>query len=217
MCKHLRSSGIDSEESILSGWKSIPGILKSFANTGSGLVKFPVLSSVYMFWGVIVTTCFRTSCFSVLFFSFVTEPKSRVPKRTRDWYRLRRIYTSHFRGWQNCVETWLYSVHWYRYTRTIHPLCHTSRRFIVIPNTTEYREWQRPFSGVHSITMEKLAQAGDGSVHAHPHFHYICHHIQSCVYAPAKRADTLLSLISTLFLYVLCAQHSPLPSTGVAT
>jgi hypothetical protein len=38
--------------------------------------------------------------------------------------------------------------------------------------------------------MEKLAQAGDGSVHAHPHFHYICHHIQNCVYAPAERIDT---------------------------
>ncbi len=28
--------------------------------------------------------------------------------------------------------------------------------------TTEYTEWQRPLSGVHSIMMEKFAQAGEG-------------------------------------------------------
>jgi hypothetical protein len=27
--------------------------------------------------------------------------------------------------------------------------------------TTEYTEWQRPLSGIHSIMMEKLAQAGE--------------------------------------------------------
>ncbi len=46
--------------------------------------------------------------------------------------------------------------------------------------TTEYTEWQWPLSGVHSIMMEKLAQAGEcGWVHATP-FQYIYHHIQSC-------------------------------------
>jgi hypothetical protein len=29
-------------------------------------------------------------------------------------------------------------------------------------HATEYAEWQWPFSGVHSIVMEKLAQAGKG-------------------------------------------------------
>jgi hypothetical protein len=27
---------------------------------------------------------------------------------------------------------------------------------------TEYTEWQRPLSGVHSFIMEKLAQSGEG-------------------------------------------------------
>ncbi len=45
---------------------------------------------------------------------------------------------------------------------------------------TEYPEWQRPLSGVHSIMMEKLAQAGeDRGVHAHPLSLYH-HHVQSC-------------------------------------
>jgi hypothetical protein len=33
--------------------------------------------------------------------------------------------------------------------------------------TTEHTELQRPFSGVHSIMMEKLAQAGEGVGLAH--------------------------------------------------
>jgi hypothetical protein len=31
---------------------------------------------------------------------------------------------------------------------------------LAISNTTEYSERQRPLSGLHSIVMEKLAQAG---------------------------------------------------------
>jgi hypothetical protein len=33
-----------------------------------------------------------------------------------------------------------------------------------ILHTTEYTEWQRPRSGVHSIMKEKVAQAGEGGV-----------------------------------------------------
>jgi hypothetical protein len=42
---------------------------------------------------------------------------------------------------------------------------------------TEYTEWQWPLSGVHSIMMEKLAQAGKGAGgHAHPLLLYLPSH-----------------------------------------
>jgi hypothetical protein len=44
---------------------------------------------------------------------------------------------------------------------------------------TEYTERQRPLSGVHSIMIEKLAQAGDGGG-CTPTPSYIYHHVQSC-------------------------------------
>jgi hypothetical protein len=44
----------------------------------------------------------------------------------------------------------------------------------------EYTAWQRPFSGVHSIMMEKLAQAVEGGGARPPPFHYIYNHVQSC-------------------------------------
>jgi hypothetical protein len=44
--------------------------------------------------------------------------------------------------------------------------------------TTEYTEWQRTLSGVHSIMMEKLAQAGEGGGCTSFPFHYIYHHVQ---------------------------------------
>ncbi len=47
--------------------------------------------------------------------------------------------------------------------------------------TTEYTEWQLSLSGVHSIMMEKLAQAGAGGGGCTPTpLHYIYHHVQSC-------------------------------------
>jgi hypothetical protein len=49
------------------------------------------------------------------------------------------------------------------------------------PQTIEYTERQRPLSGVHSIMMEKLAQAGEGGGCTPFPFHYIYHHVQlSC-------------------------------------
>jgi hypothetical protein len=37
ICKRLRRPGIDSEASIPLGWESIPGLLKRFKNTCSGM------------------------------------------------------------------------------------------------------------------------------------------------------------------------------------
>jgi hypothetical protein len=43
-----------------------------------------------------------------------------------------------------------------------------------IDPTTEYAEWQRPLSGVHSIMMEKLVQAGEGGEGTRPpHLKYL--------------------------------------------
>ncbi len=66
-------------------------------------------------------------------------------------------------------------------------------RFVFCLHHRVHTEWQRPLSGVHSIMMEKLAQAseGGGGLHAHP-LHYSYSYVQSCnVHAPAEWADTL--------------------------
>jgi hypothetical protein len=47
-------------------------------------------------------------------------------------------------------------------------------------HTTEYTDWKLPLSGVHSIMMEKSAQAGEGAGCTPTTFHYIYHHVQSC-------------------------------------
>jgi hypothetical protein len=53
---------------------------------------------------------------------------------------------------------------------------------------TEHTEWQRPFSGVHSIMMEKLAQAGEGGGARPPPFTIPVYHdtitYKVVVYAP---------------------------------
>jgi hypothetical protein len=43
-----------------------------------------------------------------------------------------------------------------------------------------HTERQRPLSGVHSITIEKFAQAGEGGGCTPTTFHYSYHHVQSC-------------------------------------
>jgi hypothetical protein len=43
-----------------------------------------------------------------------------------------------------------------------------------------HTEWQRPLSGIHSIMMEKLAQAGGSGGCTSTPFHYSYHHVQSC-------------------------------------
>ncbi len=60
---------------------------------------------------------------------------------------------------------------------------------------TEYTEWQRQLSGVHPITMEKLAQASARP----PPFTIPTIMYKVVVYAGAERADTLpLHFYSTL-------------------
>jgi hypothetical protein len=50
--------------------------------------------------------------------------------------------------------------------------CHVGHRV--------HTDWRRSLSGVHSIMMEKLAQAGEGGGCTPNPFHYIFHHVQSC-------------------------------------
>ncbi len=71
-------------------------------------------------------------------------------------------------------------------------------------NSTEYTEWQRPLSGVHSIMMEKNFQAGGGGARPPP-FTVSTITYKVGMYAPAERADTLPP-VSTLPLYVLCGK-----------
>ncbi len=55
---------------------------------------------------------------------------------------------------------------------------------------TEHTEWQRPFSGVHSIMMEKLAHDGEGGgCTPTPIFTISNTTFKVVVYAPAERAE----------------------------
>ncbi len=65
---------------------------------------------------------------------------------------------------------------------------------------TEYTEWQRPLSGVHSIMTKKSAQAGEGGGCTPTTVHYTYHHVQS--FGVRWRADTL-PLFLLYPLYVL--------------
>jgi hypothetical protein len=69
--------------------------------------------------------------------------------------------------------------------------------------STEYIEWQWPLSGVHSIKMEKLAQAGEvWGVHTPPPpFTISTYHHWLVVYAPAERADTLPLFLLYPYMY----------------
>jgi hypothetical protein len=60
-------------------------------------------------------------------------------------------------------------------------------------------------AGVHSIMMEKSAQAGEGVVHAHPlSLHVITIKYKVAVYEPADRADTgYYTSISSLPLFCM--------------
>jgi hypothetical protein len=69
--------------------------------------------------------------------------------------------------------------------------------------TTEYTEWQCPISGVHSIMMEKLAQAGNGGRSTPTPFHYIYHHVKSGGVRSSSEGR-YAPHISILSLYVLC-------------
>jgi hypothetical protein len=76
---------------------------------------------------------------------------------------------------------------------------------------TEYTEWQRVLSYVHSIMMEKFAQAGGGGGCMPSPFHYIYHHVQKVVvYALAERVDTL-----PLFLLYTCTYFVDIPIESI--
>jgi hypothetical protein len=65
-------------------------------------------------------------------------------------------------------------------------------------------EWQWPLSGVHSITMEKSAQPGEGGGARQPPFTISTgHHGQSCG-VRSSWEGRYTPLISTLHLHVLC-------------
>ncbi len=68
-----------------------------------------------------------------------------------------------------------------------------------VPHT----EWQRPLSGVQSIMMEKLAQAGKGGgLHACPSpFTISTITYKVAVYAPAEMADTLPLFLLYPYMY----------------
>jgi hypothetical protein len=67
---------------------------------------------------------------------------------------------------------------------------------------TEYTEWQRQLSGVHSIVMEKLAQAAKGGGCTPTPFHFInTITYKVVVYAPAERAVTLPLFLLFPYMY----------------
>ncbi len=65
-----------------------------------------------------------------------------------------------------------------------------------------HTEWQLTLSGVHSIMMEKLAQAGKGGG-SRPHpFTIVTITYKVAVYAPAEWADALT--LFHLYQYIVC-------------
>ncbi len=74
--------------------------------------------------------------------------------------------------------------------------------------STEYTEWQRPLSGLHSIMMDKMVQAGEngGARHARPPpFTISTTKYKVVVCAPAEGADSPPPpFLLYPSLYVLC-------------
>ncbi len=56
-------------------------------------------------------------------------------------------------------------------------ICANPRSWLSGSQSTVHTEWQWPLSGVHSIMLEKLAQAGEGGGCTPTPFHYIYHHV----------------------------------------
>jgi hypothetical protein len=63
-------------------------------------------------------------------------------------------------------------------------------RILVVGNRV-HTEWQPPLSGIHSIMMGKLAQAGEGGGARSPTFTIVTITYKVAVHAPAQRAETL--------------------------
>jgi hypothetical protein len=71
--------------------------------------------------------------------------------------------------------------HFTAHTRTLHVTQVFKGTFV---NATEYTERQRPLSGVHSITMEKLAQTGEGggcTVYFGDHGNSLDFYVKTCL------------------------------------
>ncbi len=64
---------------------------------------------------------------------------------------------------------------------------------------TGYTERQRPFSGVYSITMEKLAQSVEGGGCTTTPFPYIHHHVQSCSERSSREGRYTVHFLSKLW------------------
>ncbi len=78
------------------------------------------------------------------------------------------------------------------------------------PSHRVHTEWQPTPSGVHSIVMEKLAQASEGGGCTYTSFHYSYHYVQSCSLRSSweGRYAHYPLFISTNILYVLCGPSS---------
>ncbi len=76
-----------------------------------------------------------------------------------------------------------------------------------------HTKWQGPLSGVHSITMEKLAQPGEGGGSTPNPFYYIYHHVHSCG-VRSSWEDIYTTPISTLSL---CSSSYSTQHSGTAT
>ncbi len=94
----------------------------------------------------------------------------------------------------------------------VHPRIHTQDTggFAQTPHHRVQTEWQRPPPGVHSIMMEKLAQAGEGGECTPTPCKFIYNHIQSCsvhcTCTPAERTDTLT--LFHLYPYMYSMRHT---------
>ncbi len=82
------------------------------------------------------------------------------------------------------------------------PLSKNTLNDLSVPHT----ESQPTLSGVHTVMMEKLAQAGEGGGCTPIPFHYIYHHIQSCSVS-SSWVGRYTHPISSLQIYVLCGPY----------
>jgi hypothetical protein len=67
-----------------------------------------------------------------------------------------------------------------------------------------HTEWQPPLFGIHSLMMEKLAQAGEGGSARPPPYTIVTITYKVSVCAPAEWAETLTLSVSSLPISLLC-------------
>ena len=68
-----------------------------------------------------------------------------------------------------------------------------------------HTEWQRPLSGIHSIMMEKLAQACEGGGCTPTPFRYIYHHVQICGVSLQLRGQIHTPYFYSTPICILCS------------